>query len=283
MESEQQIEQIREQQRNSWNTFSPGWKKWDTFNMEFLRPMGEAIIKNLHLKGNEHVLDVATGTGEPGLTIAAKLPDGKVTGIDLSEDMLLIAHSNAQKKKIKNYETRAADVGDLTFKTESFDAISCRMGFMFFPSMEMAATQLYRVLKPEGRISMTVWDEPEQNDWVTTIMDAIKNHITLPAPLPDAPGMFRCSSARKMEELLALTGFKDISIQRISSTVDYESFERYWEIMLDVAAPVVAAMSAADENTKMMIRQETEKSFLAKNKTGEAILNYSALVISAHK
>ncbi|WP_316834824.1 class I SAM-dependent methyltransferase [Pedobacter nutrimenti] len=283
MESEHQIEQIREQQKQSWNTFSPGWKKWDTFNMEFLRPMGEAIIENLHLKGNEHVLDVATGTGEPGLTIAAKLPHGKVTGIDLSEDMLLIAHSNAQKKKIKNYETRAADVGDLTFKTESFDAVSCRMGFMFFPSMEIAATQLHRVLKPEGRISLSVWDGPEQNDWVTTIMDAIKKHVTLPPPLPGAPGMFRCAPARKMEELLSLTGFKDISTQRISSTVDYESFERYWEIMLDVAAPIVAAMSAVDEKTRAIIQLQTERSFRAKNKSGKAKLNYAALVISAHK
>jgi len=283
MESERQIEQIREQQKQSWNTFSPGWKKWDTFNMEFLGPMGEAIIGNLHLKGNEHVLDVATGTGEPGLTIAAKLPHGKVTGIDLSEDMLLIAHSNAQKRKIKNYETRATDAGDLTFKTESFDAISCRMGFMFFPSMEMAATQLYRVLKPEGRISLSVWDEPDQNNWVTTIMDAIKKHITLPPPLPGSPGMFRCTPARKMEGLLSLTGFKDVSTQRISSTVDYESFERYWEIMLDVGAPIVAAMSTADEKTRAIIRQQTEKSFRAKNKAGKAKRNYAALVISAHK
>nr|WP_199077714.1 class I SAM-dependent methyltransferase [Pedobacter sp. ASV19] len=278
-----QIEEIREQQKQSWNKFSPGWKKWDDFNMEFLRPMGEAIIKNLHLKGDEHVLDVATGTGEPGLTIASKLPNGKVTGIDLAEDMLLIAHSNAQKKKVKNYETRTTDVGDLTFKSESFDAISCRMGFMFFPSMDMACMQLYRVLKPDGRISVSVWDGPEHNDWITTIMNVIKKHIPLPPPKPGAPGMFRCAQPGKMEELLALVGFKYITRERISSTVDYESFDRYWEIMMDVGAPIVAAMAGADEHTRNIIRLQTEKFFKAKNKTGKAKLNYSALVISAQK
>jgi len=44
---ENQFEQIRDQQKQSWNRFSPGWRKWDEFNMRFLKPMGDAIIDNL--------------------------------------------------------------------------------------------------------------------------------------------------------------------------------------------------------------------------------------------
>ena len=75
----QQIE-IREQQKASWDKFSPGWKKWDGFTMKFLKPMGDQIIKMLQVKPTDHVLDIATGTGEPGLTIASLANKGKVTG-----------------------------------------------------------------------------------------------------------------------------------------------------------------------------------------------------------
>ena len=56
---------IREQQRESWDKFSPGWKKWDNLFMEFLKPMGDEIIRLLNPKYNDVVLDVASGTGEP--------------------------------------------------------------------------------------------------------------------------------------------------------------------------------------------------------------------------
>ena len=90
-----QLEQIREQQKEIWNRFSPGWKKWDSFNMNFLQPMGEAIIAYLRIKESDQVLDIATGTGEPGLTIATLARKGKVIGTDLSEGMLSLAGAHA--------------------------------------------------------------------------------------------------------------------------------------------------------------------------------------------
>ena len=87
--NEQQIE-IREQQKQTWNKFSGGWKKWDDLTMEFLRPMGEEIINKIRPSGKDQVLDIAAGTGEPGLTIASMLEDGKVVITDLAEDMLKI-------------------------------------------------------------------------------------------------------------------------------------------------------------------------------------------------
>ncbi|MCW8805615.1 MAG: hypothetical protein OQK56_04065, partial [Ignavibacteriaceae bacterium] len=84
---EQQLEEIREQQKASWNKFSPGWKKWDDLTMDFLKPMGDEIIRLLKPKNNEVILDVAGGTGEPGLTIASMLKDGKVSITDLAENM----------------------------------------------------------------------------------------------------------------------------------------------------------------------------------------------------
>ena len=77
---ETQFEQIREQQKASWNKFSGGWKKWDDFVMGFMKPMADDIILSLALQNEDDiVLDVASGTGEPGLTIAGMLPSGNTS------------------------------------------------------------------------------------------------------------------------------------------------------------------------------------------------------------
>ncbi len=144
---EQQLQQIRDQQRASWNKFSPGWRKWDHLMMEFLAPMGVEIIRLINPEKDDLVLDVASGTGEPGLTIASMLEGGKVVITDLSENMLETAAEHAARRGIKNVETLVCDVSDLPFDDNTFDAISCRFGFMFFPDMELAAREMHRVLE----------------------------------------------------------------------------------------------------------------------------------------
>src|SRR4051812_31376260 len=101
---ESQLEQIREQQKAAWNKFSPGWKKWDELTMDWLKPMGDEIIQLLRLKPSDAVLDVAAGTGEPGLTIAEKLTSGNVVSTDLAEGMLQVAEENAAKRGLKNFK-----------------------------------------------------------------------------------------------------------------------------------------------------------------------------------
>ena len=96
---EPQLVEIRDQQKASWNKFSAGWKKWDTLMMDFLKPVGDAIIQSIDLKNSDTVLDIAAGTGEPGLTIASKVTSGKVVITDLSPDMLKIAEENDQSNK----------------------------------------------------------------------------------------------------------------------------------------------------------------------------------------
>ena len=253
---EAQLEQIREQQKETWNKFSVGWKKWDEQMMDFLRPMGTEIIRLLQPAGNDVVLDVASGTGEPGLTIASMLTDGKVISTDVAEEMLKIAKENAEKRGIKNFETKAADVCELPFDDNSFDAISCRFGFMFFPDMLMAAKEMARVLKPGGRIATSVWNVPEKNFWITSIIGTINKNMELPAPPPGAPGMFRCAADGFIAGLFKGAGLKNISQTEINTTLNSGTNERFWSMHTEVAAPIVAALSKSDEVMKAKIKSE---------------------------
>jgi ubiquinone/menaquinone biosynthesis C-methylase UbiE len=281
---ETQLEQIREQQRQSWDAFSPGWKKWDHWVTSYLQPLGDEIIRHLKLKKTDIVLDVATGTGEPGLTIARIVKNGKVIGSDLSEGMLQIAKEKAEREGVGNFEVKACDVCELPFPDDTFDAISCRLGFMFFPDMHLAAKEMARVIKPGGRMATTVWGAPERNFWVTSVMAPITRIMEIPSPPPGSPGMFRCSDKELMADLFKQAGLKNILVKEINANGEAESFEQFWEYMNDLAAPVVAAMGKADDATKKKIKNEVSDSFRQKY-PGEKLftLEYQALLIYAEK
>src|SRR5690349_7571518 len=150
------LEKIREVQKEAWNKSSAGWKKWDDMMMTFLKPVTNEIIHMLLLSDDDIVMDVATGTGEPGLTIASMLKQGKVTATDLSENMLAVAEENAVNRGINNFETVCCDVSALPFEDGTFTAVSCRFGFNLFPDMQLALSEMLRVLKPGGRMAASV-------------------------------------------------------------------------------------------------------------------------------
>lgn len=278
----QQLEEIREQQKQSWNKFSPGWKKWDELTMDFLKPMGDEIIASIKPSGNDTVLDIAAGTGEPGLTIATMLDGGKVIITDLSEEMLVIAKENAVRRGINNIETTACDVCELPFADNSFDAISCRFGFMFFPDMQLAADEMIRVLKPGGRIATSVWNAPEKNFWVTATMGTINKNMELPPPPPGAPGMFRCAKPGLMKEIFEKAGFKNVMEKEVPSKLNSGTVETYWSMITEVAAPVVAALGKADDAMQQKIKKEVFEQ--VRNKyPGTVAIDASAMVISAVK
>jgi len=280
---EQQLEEIREQQKASWNKFSPGWKKWDDLTMDFLKPMGDEIIRLLKPENNDVILDVAGGTGEPGLTIASMLKDGKVSITDLAENMLEIAHENAKKRGIKNIEIHACDVCELPFDDNTFDAISCRKGFMFFPDMLLAAKEMARVLKPGGRIAASVWNVPEKNFWITAIMGTISRNMELPPLPPGAPGMFRCAEDGFMSDLFSKAGLKNISIYEITGKLNSKTTDVYWEMMTEIGAPIVAALSSADDNMREKIKSEVYQVVSEKYPDGNVIMDSSAIVIYGEK
>ncbi|GIU89622.1 MAG: hypothetical protein KatS3mg010_0721 [Acidimicrobiia bacterium] len=72
-------DEIRSQQRQTWDRFSGGWSKWDGVVQTMLGPVGDAMIEAVEPRDGGLHLDVAAGTGEPGLTIARRTPNGRVT------------------------------------------------------------------------------------------------------------------------------------------------------------------------------------------------------------
>ena len=277
------LQAISDWQKKAWDGVSNGWKKWNEFTMNFLNPTGDAIIKALSIHDNDVVLDIASGTGEPAFSIAAIAKNGQVYATDLSEEMLHIARTYADERGISNIEFKTANVSDLPFTNNFFDKISCRMGFMFFPDVQLAANEMFRVCKNGGKAAVSVWATAEKNDWSTTMTKALSKHIEMPKPSTDAPGMFRCAKPGLVKFLFENAGFKNVNEETISGKVDFETAENYWLNRTEMSEAAISLLSKADEVTINKIKNDLFEDCNSKLVDGRLILNYAAIIISAEK
>jgi SAM-dependent methyltransferase len=246
-------DEIRNVQRATWAGLSAGWEKWDSIIMGQLAPISTAMIERLEVAGDQQHLDVAAGTGEPGLTVAKLAPRGHVVLTDLAAEMLDVATRRATAQGITNFETRVCSADDLPFDDATFDSISVRLGYMFFPDPAKATAELARVLRPGGRLCASVWVKPEANPWTTIVMDAIATEVALAPPDPDGPNMFRCAAPGYVSALYEAAGLRDVA----ESDVDVELVTRtpaeYWEVLSEHVSPAVAALRQVDEAARERI------------------------------
>jgi ubiquinone/menaquinone biosynthesis C-methylase UbiE len=278
-----QLEQIRDQQRQTWDKFSAGWKKWDQLVSNWLAPVGQELIRSAALRETSNVLDVAAGTGEPGLSAAGLVPKGTVTVTDLSDRMLEVAADSAARRGIENFQTKQCDAGALPFPDSSFDAVLCRFGFMFFPDVDTCVKEFVRVAKPGARICTAVWDIPDRNPWATTIIGTISKYVDMPTPPPGAPGLFRCAAPGYMETAFRKGGLKDIAVKNVAGELSFKSADEYWSFMTEIAAPVVAGLTKADEPTRQKIEATVLDLARKTSPEGKPRLPWSASTISAMK
>lgn len=243
---------VREQQRQIWEHSASGWGRWDHVVQPMLAGIGAAMIDRLALRPDAVHLDVASGTGEPGLTIARQLPHGRVVLTDLAPAMLGYASGRAAAEGLP-VEVRACSADALPFDDGAFDSVSCRMGLMFVPDIAAALAEMRRVLRPGGRLALSVWAEPAGNPWATVGMAAVATEIALPPPRPDAPGLFRCAAPGAVATAMREAGFSEVEEIGVDSAMVTATPDEYWAMTCEVAAPLVAAMAGADAATRQRI------------------------------
>ncbi len=275
------INQITEQQRQTWNKFSGGWKKWDQWVINWLAPIGEKLLGEAELKDSDRVLDVSTGTGEPGLSAAARV--AQVVATDVAEDMVEIARKNAEARELSNFQAKVADAESLPYSNSKFDAVICRLGVMYFANPAAGVKEMTRVLKPGRKLALAAWSEPAKNPWATTAAAAINGLLNLPAPPPDAPGVFRCSRPLLLTELLEQADMKEIRQLEVTGEVIFDSPEHYWEFVIDVVAPIAIPLSSANEVTREQAKQVVIEATKPYQKDGKVIFPWACWAASGRR
>jgi len=247
-------DEVRDVQRATWAGLSASWEKWDSIIMDQLGPVGAAIIEHLDIAEDQQHLDIAAGTGEPGLSIAKLAPKGRVVLTDLAKEMLEIAARRAHAQRIANIATKVCSADDLPFDDATFDSVSVRFGYMFFPDMAKATAEFARVLKPGGRLCSAVWIKPEQNPWTSILMEAIATEAVLPPPDPDRPNMFRCAAPGYVAALYEGAGLRDVLEWDVDVELAADSAEQYWDVMSEHVSLAVAALQQVEQAARERIR-----------------------------
>src|SRR5713101_8307052 len=236
------IHMIRENLREEWTgeRTVAAWRKWHAQIAAFTRGATDAILEAAQLRPGMRVLDLASGVGDPALSIAAEVgPSGRVTASDMGPGMISLPEKLARKKGLPNIEFREANAESLPFEDGSYDVLTCRFGVMFFPDLARALRECCRVLKPGGRAAFVAWGKKEQ-PFFTTTAGIVLRHVPVPPPPPDpdGPSLFMFGELDRLRRALEAAGFSNVHEERrIIAGRWAASVEEYWEQFTEVAAP----------------------------------------------
>jgi enediyne biosynthesis protein CalE5 len=183
------------------------------------------------------VLDVATGSGEPAITAARRAaPNGHVIAVDQSSGMLAIARERAQALSVPNVEFRESDGEALTINERDFDAVLCRWGLMFMPDLNHALSGFHQHLVPGGHIAVAVWSTPDKVPMISIGADTVRKLANLPPPAPGSLDPLRLGDTSILSNSLELTGFKEITIERMAVTFEFDSAEDFTRMREEVSS-----------------------------------------------
>jgi SAM-dependent methyltransferase len=213
-------------------------EKWKAKSAAMGRDVTEALVGYARPQPGMKILDLASGTGEPAISLAAQVgPSGHVTALDLSSELLEIAADRARQRGFTNLSTSQADAHSLPFPDQSFDLATSRFGVMFFRDPAKALSEVHRVLKPGARACFLAWGPFEQPYWSSMIGVVVK-HVGGPATVPGGPDPFRFAQSGSLSAVLRSAGFGEIHEQ--TKTVPWTwpgTAEEVWEQCRAVATP----------------------------------------------
>ena len=194
-------------QLQEWDAVAVGWSRWWETIEKGTQHVSDRLVALADIQPGHHVLDVATGIGEPCLTAARRVgATGSVTGTDQSQQMLAIARDRATALGLTNVEFRKVDAEALGLPLESFDAVLCRWGLMFLPNLAGALGGIHRLLASGGRLAAAVWGKPQAVPMISLPMGVIRQMVDVPAPSPGTPGPFSLADVDALEQAISCAG-----------------------------------------------------------------------------
>ena len=173
-------------------------------------PWAERASERAALAAGERVLDVAGGTGAVASVVLPEIgSEGSVVGIDRNPEMLAVA-----RRKMPDLDWREGRAEALPFDDGGFDAVLCQFGLMFFDDRGLALREMCRVLRPGGRVALTVWDGLERTPAYTALTELVEQHLGPAAgrPIRDA---FALGDEAAMRALVEDAGFTSVEVASV--------------------------------------------------------------------
>ena len=217
-------EQVKAIVQNTFNAVADGY---DDPTLRFFPACARQLADFLEMRGDERVLDVATGTGHAALELAARLPRGRATGVDFSAGMLAQARQKAAARGIANVDFAEMDMLDLRFDGPPFDAALCSFGIFFVEDMETALAQIAAHVRPGGRVAFSTF----QLDYFRPLRQLLLDRLAARGiVLPPQPWE-RIATEAGCRALCATAGLRDVRIEARNVGYYLADENEWWRVV----------------------------------------------------
>lgn len=213
----------------------PDWdkiaEKFDCWLPQFAT-VGDELIAALAVRPGDRVLDVASGTGEPALTLARRHGDIQIEGVDSAAGMIRVAQAKAAREGLHHLRFDTMPAEHLAFGHASFDRALCRFGVMLFENPQRGLEEMRRVLKPGGRMALAVWSTAETMPTLFWAYEVFKSRI----PEDAYPPLIKVTSLGGlgvMDAMMDKAGFSEYTVEPRSFDYQFDSFDAYWDTVED--------------------------------------------------
>jgi ubiquinone/menaquinone biosynthesis C-methylase UbiE len=240
----------RRVQRYGWDKACP---HYEAFWQDQLKPAQDLLLEMAGLRQGETVLDVACGTGLVSFRAMGNIGNGRLLGTDISDKMVEQASSLAKKRGEVHVQFERMDAEELSLEDGSFDVALCSLGLMYMPAPLKAMEEMYRVLKPGGRVVAAVWGQRQHCGWAD-IFEIVDRHVASEV----CPMFFNLGNPGMLELNLKAAGFCDVFTRRIQTTLLYKDAKEALGAAFD-GGPVALAYNKFTDS----IKEEVHADYLA--------------------
>jgi len=243
-------------------------------------PIEQLLVEAVAATGARKVLDIGCGSGATTLAVASSLGSrGQATGVDISEPLISVARTRAQREASPAQFIRA-DAQTHPFQPASFDLMISRFGVMFFDDPAAAFANLRRAASPGGALRLVVFRSIAENPFMTTAERAAAPLLTgLPPRKPNAPGQFAFADAERVRRILEESGWSGVEFAPldIACTIPAADLERFFTRL----GPLGQVLRDADEATRQRVIREVRAAFAPYLRDGEVRFTAACWMISA--
>jgi SAM-dependent methyltransferase len=229
------------------------------------------------------VLELACGPGGLGLAVAEGFPGSEVTLSDVAPRMTAIAAARAEERGLGNVTVRELDLERIEEADETFDVVFCREGLMLVPEPGRAAAEMRRVLRPGGRVALSVWGPGERNPWLSTLLEALGAELGGTFPPPGMPGPLALGDPEMFRGAVSEGGFGEIEITEVDLPWRGASTDEWWERTVALAGPVAKLLEAQPDEVVDAIRERSAEALSRYETAGGLEIPGLVLVASAKR
>ena len=212
-------------------TYNAASDHFDNEPLSFWARHGSRTVERLSLPAGGVILDVGCGTGASAIPAAELVgPTGKVIGVDVAERLLEIARRKAEARALHNVEFRFGDMRQLGFPEACFDAVVCVFAIFFAPDMAAQVRELWRTVRPGGKLAITTWGprmfEPGSSAWRTAVSKLRPDLHSALNPWD------RIADAEALSRLFSESGISDAEVAAEDSAQRLRSPDDWWSVVL---------------------------------------------------